>query len=54
MRKMRRIGRAADEYVKMLDIVDDLRFDIVAIVGSEGDANPQINHIEDAFNPLLV
>lgn len=53
-RKMRRIGRAADEYVKTLDIVDDLRFDIVAIVGSEGDANPQINHIKDAFNPLLV
>lgn len=54
VRKIRHIGRAADEYVKMYDIVEDLRFDIIAIVGSEGGNDNQINHIEDAFNPILV
>ena len=53
-KKIRRIGGAADEYVKMHDVTVALRFDIVAIVGQKDSPNPQINHIEDAFNPLLV
>ena len=52
--KMRRLGRAADNYVKMNDITEDLRFDIVALVGNSNDEEPQINHIEDAFNPLVI
>ena len=52
--KMRRLGHSADNYVKMNNITEDLRFDIVALVGNSNDDEPQINHIEDAFNPLLI
>ena len=51
---MRRLGHSADNYVKMNNITEDLRFDIVALVGNSNDEEPQINHIEDAFNPLLI
>ncbi|MGI6243608.1 MAG: YraN family protein [Prevotella sp.] len=53
-RKIWHIGRAADNYVKMNDVVEELRFDIIAIVGTPNGAEVTINHIEDAFNPLLV
>lgn len=53
-RKMRHLGMAADSYVKMNNITEDLRFDIVAITGQNGDSEVRINHIEDAFNPLLI
>lgn len=52
--KIRHIGRAADAYVKMHDVVEELRFDIIAIIGQPGSANINLNHIEDAFNPLLI
>lgn len=54
LNKMRRLGHSADNYVKMNNITEDLRFDIVALVGKSNDEEPQINHIEDAFNPLLI
>ena len=54
LNKMRRLGHSADNYVKMNNITEDLRFDIVALVGNSNDDEPQINHIEDAFNPLLI
>jgi putative endonuclease len=54
IRKIRHIGRAADNYVKMNDVVEELRFDIITIVGTPNDTDININHIEDAFNPLLV
>lgn len=54
LNKMRRLGHSADNYVKMNNITEDLRFDIVALVGNSNDEQPQINHIEDAFNPLLI
>lgn len=53
-KKIRHIGRAADAYVKMHDVVEELRFDIIAIIGQPGSANINLNHIEDAFNPLLI
>ena len=53
-RKIRFLGRVADEYVKTHNVVEELRFDIIAIVGRKGSAAVQINHIEDAFNPLLL
>lgn len=52
--KIRRIGRAVNEYVKTNDVVQDLRFDIVTIIGRKNSKNKKINQIEDAFNPLLV
>jgi len=54
LNKMRRLGHSADNYVKMNNITEDLRFDIVALVGNSNDEEPQINHIEDAFNPLVI
>lgn len=54
IRKMRHIGKAADDYVKSNDISETLRFDIIAIVGRRNSRRPKINHIIDAFNPLLI
>lgn len=54
LRKIRHIGRAADSYVRMNDVVEELRFDIIAIVGTPNGGDVTINHIEDAFNPLLI
>ena len=53
LRKIRNIGFAANAYVKQHNVVDLLRFDIISIVGNN-DANADITHIEDAFNPLLI
>lgn len=52
--KIRNIGFAANAYVKMNKINLDIRFDILTVVGSEGDGHPVIEHWEDAFNPMLV
>lgn len=53
-KKIAHIGRAADNYVKLYDIVEDLRFDIITIIGRKDSPNIKLNHIEDAFNPLLL
>ena len=36
----------------MFDVVDELRFDLVTIVG-ENPKVAKVEHIADAFNPLL-
>lgn len=54
MKKMRHLGRAADEYVKANDISEELRFDIIAITGKRNSKDIKLKHIEDAFNPLLI
>lgn len=54
IRKIRRIGRAADEYVKLYQIDEKLRFDIITIIGRKDSSAIKLNHIEDAFNPLLL
>lgn len=54
IKKMRHIGRAADEYVKSHDISEKLRFDIITIIGRKNSKNIILKHIEDAFNPLLI
>lgn len=51
-KKIRNIGMAANVYVKENNIVDLLRFDVIYIIGTN-DANAQLEHIEDAFNPCL-
>jgi len=51
--KIKNIGKAANAYVKAYQLWNDLRFDIISIIGDRKD-NAQINHIADAFNPLLV
>ena len=52
-RKIRNLGRAADAYVKERAIWDELRFDLINIVGTALE-NFKLEHIIDAFNPLLV
>ena len=53
LRKIRSIGWAANAYVKQRNVIDLLRFDIISIVGNN-DANADITHVEDAFNPCCA
>jgi putative endonuclease len=51
--KIKSIGKAANAYVKAYQLWNELRFDVITIIGNSKE-NAQINHIADAFNPLLV
>ena len=53
LKKIRNIGLAANAYVKQMNVVDMIRFDIITIVGNN-DNNAKIEHIKDAFNPCLA
>ena len=51
-RKRRALGRAALRYLRRLKPPPArIRFDVVEVVGSPGDAHPVIRHIENAFSP---
>lgn len=53
-RRMMRMVRAADSYVRSHGIPHEVQFDVVFVVGSPlGDVPPRIEHIEDAFLPPL-
>ena len=51
--KVRNLGLAANAYVKSYGVTEELRFDIITVVGSSP-ADAKLVHEEDAFNPLLV
>lgn len=51
--KMRNLAIAANAYVKSNGIENVIRFDIISVVGTHRSID-HIDHIEDAFNPLLV
>lgn len=51
--KIRNIAIAAKNYIKMFNIEQEVRFDIIAITGTCVE-NAEIKHIENAFNPLLI
>ena len=51
--KIRSVGWAANAYVKEFQIYDDIRFDIISIVGTKPQ-DASVEHIIDAFNPLLA
>ena len=53
-KKIRNIGYVANSYIKQNRIVLDTRFDIITVIGKEGDPSPKIEHWEDAFNPMLA
>ena len=53
IRKMRNLAVAANAYVKGHVVAQELRFDIISIVGSPSKIE-RIDHLVDAFNPLLV
>ena len=46
--KIHNLQQAANHYVKYRHIDGDIRFDIVCVTGAI-DAEPEIEHIEDAF-----
>lgn len=50
-KKIRHIVRAADAYIKQFNIDAEVQFDIITVVGEEG--NFRIEHIEEAFYPPL-
>lgn len=50
--KVKSLTIAANAYIKMHHIDAEVRFDIIAITGTP-QTEPRINHIEDAFTPLL-
>ena len=52
--KIKNIGYAANSYVKQFRMMNDLRFDIITIVGVENGPKPVIEHWVDAFNPMLA
>ena len=52
-KKIKRLARAADSYVKSLGVAAPLRFDIVSIIGDQKEAQT-IEHIVDAFNPMII
>lgn len=54
LQKMAFLGRAADNYVHLYDVAEALRFDIITVIGRKDSTDIKINHIEDAFNPLLI
>lgn len=51
--KIRNLAVAANAYVKMNEVDLPIRFDIISIVG-KGKDDRRIEHIVDAFNPMLV
>ena len=50
IKKIRSIGFAANNYIKTKGIVDEVRFDIITIVGTHAET-AQVRHVEDV--PLM-
>lgn len=51
--KMKNLAIAANAYVKECNVDKELRFDVISIVGC-GRHVKSIQHLKDAFNPMLV
>ena len=51
--KKRSLAIAANAYVKAYHVSQEIRFDIVSIVGSRSEVK-RIDHIVDSFNPMLI
>lgn len=51
--KVRSLGAAANAYVKEFQLWDELRFDLISIIGDRAET-AVLEHVEDAFNPLLI
>ena len=51
--KMRNLAIATDAYVRSRHINTEIRFDIIAIVGSEHQVK-SLQHLKEAFNPMLI
>ena len=49
-KKIRRIIRAAEAYIRRYDLNRDTRFDIISVIG-EDESDYRIEHLPDAFFP---
>ena len=45
--KLRNLQGAINHYVKCFHVDHDIRFDIITVVGTSGDATPEIEHLKD-------
>ena len=52
-RKMHHLAVATNAYVKQHAVDAEVRFDVVTVVGTD-EAHCHIDHLPDAFNPLLL
>ncbi|MCI1742061.1 MAG: YraN family protein [Prevotella sp.] len=53
-KKICNLAYAADSYIKSHKVtLRNIRFDIISVIG-QGPQMDRIDHIQDAFNPLLV
>nr|MBP7472629.1 YraN family protein [Prevotella sp.] len=51
--KIRNLASCANAYVRMNNVSRELRFDIITVIGEDKD-DLKVEHIVDAFNPLLI
>lgn len=51
--KMKSVALAANAFIKERNITDEVRFDVISITGTSAQ-NASLNHIENAFNPMLL
>lgn len=54
VRKMRNLAVAANAYVKAHAIARAIRFDIISVIGGCSAKAERIEHLCDAFNPMLI
>lgn len=52
-KKIRRTVYATDYYMKLHNVQQEVRFDIIAVIIPSNGAKPIINHIKEAFYPPL-
>ena len=52
-KKILNLQHAANQYIKMFNIKEDIHFDIISIIGDENSVK-SYEHIVDAFNPNLL
>lgn len=45
--KLRNLRAAINHYVKYKHIDNEIRFDVVSVIGTPDDSDPEINHFED-------
>lgn len=52
-KKILNLRMIANQYIKMYNITEEVRFDIISIIGEENNVEGY-EHIVDAFNPNLL
>ena len=52
-KKILNLQHAANQYIKMFNVVEEVRFDIISIIGEDNNIE-SYEHIVDAFNPNLL